>query len=88
MAPYSRARVSAGPPQPQPMSRTDRPGRSKQSLAAMWRFFAACASSRVSVPLAKIRAGILPVPIQEQAVQASVQVIVVRHIAPGVAGPR
>lgn len=52
IAPASRASSSARPPQPQPISRTRSPG-SSRSLAARWRFLAACASSSVSVPRRK-----------------------------------
>jgi hypothetical protein len=44
--PASSTRVMAMPPQPQPISTTCWPG-SQQSLAAMWRFLASWASSRV-----------------------------------------
>ena len=71
LAPRSRAISIASPPQPQPISSTLRPGRSKLSLAAMWRFFSRLGDFQRVAVVGEIGAGILPAHVQEQVIEAA-----------------
>ena len=67
------------PPQPQPMSRTRAPGRTR-SLAAIRRFLASWAWSSVMLGMLEVGAGVLHVAVEEEAVEPLVEVVVVGDV--------